>query len=361
MNDELTREEIDAEAGGPTSLRGTSDWQGAGAKLRQARERLNLSLEDVAAQIKTAPKKLTALEEEQWQSMPERPYLRGLVRNYARVVQLDPEPLLRSIDAAVGTSNRPQELSLKPALQAPFPHRPAGPHESPFNKLIAAGVLGCIVIIAALVLPGSPEFHRASTMVAEYLHRDSPTTVVAANTPRGEPAEAGAADRAAAADSVSPANSLSNNSTKTGASASGSANLPASTPQVASSTSQPVGSPTLAAVTATPSSMPSPTSATLAPSLTPSATLALNTSGSADANGAMTLQFRDDSWVEVRQADGKLLSSQIYHAGTEQSIEASTPVQIVIGNAPAVTLTYRGRPVDLDAYTRARVARLNLP
>ena len=346
MNDELTREEIVTGSTDPEQIRGVSEWQGPGAKLRQARERQNLSLEDVAAQIKIATRKLTALEEERWQELPERPYLRGLVRNYARVVQLDPEPLLRSVDAAVGGSGAPPALHLKPALQAPFPHRPQGPHESPVNKLIVAGVLGCIVIIAVLVLPGIPEFHHALAIVAEYFHRDAQPAVAAADPAPSVPSvTAGNADPSSA-----PANPV---------------NPPAASHPAAGTLQSPLTAPVnpaaaSAATSAAPPGTP-PQVAASSPAMVGLRSTPLLASNAADAGGAVTMQFRDDSWVEVRQADGKLVSSQIYHGGTEQSIAVSAPLQIVIGNAPAVSLSYRGQPVDLDAYTRARVARVNLP
>ena len=363
MNDELTREEIATEPTDPEEIRGVSEWQGAGAKLRQARERLNLSLEDVAGQIKIAPRKLTALEEERWQELPERPYLRGLVRNYARVLQLDAEPLMRSIDAAMGTSAAPQELNIKPALQAPFPHRPAGPHESPVNKLIAAGVLGCIVIIAALVVPGTPEFHRFSAAAEEYFHREPQPAVALESASPGQThvglnASQGSTLDNSASSVVSADSTASNpSSVAAGPSAAGAlGNSPAG-----SSTTSSVSSPANRAGISAPSVVASAVPANAATAAANLSSMPLVASNSIDSSGAVTMQFRDDSWVELRQADGKVLSSKIYHGGTEQSIDVSAPLQLVIGNAPAVSLSYRGKPIDLDSYTRARVARLNLP
>jgi cytoskeleton protein RodZ len=83
--------------------------------------------------------------------------------------------------------------------------------------------------------------------------------------------------------------------------------------------------------------------------------------GAASQGKALHLQFDDDSWVEVRQSDGKLVSSQIFRSGTEQAIDASAPLEVVIGNAPAVKASYRGKPIDLDPYTHARVAHLSIP
>ena len=47
--------------------------------------------------------------------------------------------------------------------------------------------------------------------------------------------------------------------------------------------------------------------------------------------------------------------------GTTQSVSGAPPLDIVIGNAVDVRVTFRGSPVDLAPYTRRNVARLKLP
>jgi cytoskeleton protein RodZ len=65
--------------------------------------------------------------------------------------------------------------------------------------------------------------------------------------------------------------------------------------------------------------------------------------------------------VEIRQADGAVLMSQINAAGTTRAVEGEPPYTLVIGNASKVDLEYRGRPVDLASSTnRDDVARLRL-
>ena len=54
------------------------------------------------------------------------------------------------------------------------------------------------------------------------------------------------------------------------------------------------------------------------------------------------------------------MSSRTVPAGSEQSIRGTAPFDIVIGNARAVTLVYRGEPVDLARYTHGNIARLRL-
>ncbi len=72
------------------------------------------------------------------------------------------------------------------------------------------------------------------------------------------------------------------------------------------------------------------------------------------------LEFDELSWVEVKQADGKVMLSQLNPAGTRQVIEGMPPFDVVIGNARKVRLTYDETPVDLRPYFKIDVARLTL-
>lgn len=73
------------------------------------------------------------------------------------------------------------------------------------------------------------------------------------------------------------------------------------------------------------------------------------------------LAFRERAWVEVTQADGRVLLSQNNDAGSEQRLDGRPPFKLVIGNASAVTLEYRGRVVDLKPLTSIEnVARVTL-
>ncbi len=75
---------------------------------------------------------------------------------------------------------------------------------------------------------------------------------------------------------------------------------------------------------------------------------------------AVVLVFRDYSWTEIKDRKGTVLMSRMNAGGTTQSISVDTPIDLVIGNAADVTLTFRGARVDLVPYTRQNVARLTL-
>jgi cytoskeleton protein RodZ len=63
----------------------------------------------------------------------------------------------------------------------------------------------------------------------------------------------------------------------------------------------------------------------------------------------------------VRDRDGRVLLSGMNRGGTTQSLAGTPPLDLVIGNAADVSVTYRGQPVDLNPYTRQNVARFTLP
>ncbi|MFN3883954.1 MAG: helix-turn-helix domain-containing protein [Rhodocyclaceae bacterium] len=75
---------------------------------------------------------------------------------------------------------------------------------------------------------------------------------------------------------------------------------------------------------------------------------------------ALRFTFADRSWVEVSDANGRILHSGENPPGSQLELSGQPPFGIVIGNASKVTLSYRGRSIDLAPHTRAEVARLTL-
>lgn len=136
-----------------------------GKTLREARERLGLSIADIASQIKLAPRQIEALEDEDFQRLPEMPFVRGFVRSYARLLQLDAQPLLASLPQASEDSVR-----LVPAsVEAPFPSA-SSPQRQNMVWLGAALLLSVLVVAFAVwhfTTPLSkPETARVETPVA---------------------------------------------------------------------------------------------------------------------------------------------------------------------------------------------------
>ena len=72
---------------------------GIGRSLRQAREARSLTVGDVAQALKLTLRQVEALEQECFERLPGPAFARGFLRNYARFLRLDPEPLIADFDA----------------------------------------------------------------------------------------------------------------------------------------------------------------------------------------------------------------------------------------------------------------------
>jgi cytoskeleton protein RodZ len=96
----------------------------AGADLRAARERLGLSLDDVAVTLRIRPPHLEALEEGRIALLPGNAYALAFVRTYAGALGLDAEEMVRRFKAEAAEFSRRPEL----VFPVPMPERglPAG-------------------------------------------------------------------------------------------------------------------------------------------------------------------------------------------------------------------------------------------
>lgn len=72
-----------------------ADAMDIGGALRNAREERGLSLDQLAHATKIRVTTLQAVETNTWEKRPERIYLRGFIRAYAREVGLDPDDIAR--------------------------------------------------------------------------------------------------------------------------------------------------------------------------------------------------------------------------------------------------------------------------
>jgi hypothetical protein len=73
-----------------------------GLQLREARERHGISVADAAVRLHIRAMFVEALEREDWSAVGEPVYVRGFVRNYARLVGVDPQSLVDTFNEEVG-------------------------------------------------------------------------------------------------------------------------------------------------------------------------------------------------------------------------------------------------------------------
>ena len=93
----------------PDALSADAAPWGFGAKLAAARERAGLGVGDVAARLRLHTNQVRAIESEALAKLPEAAYVRGFVRSYARMLGLDPAPLLDDLNRKLAPDDAAQK------------------------------------------------------------------------------------------------------------------------------------------------------------------------------------------------------------------------------------------------------------
>jgi cytoskeleton protein RodZ len=277
---------------------------GVGQQLRAAREEKNMSAADVAKLLKLSAHQVVALEEDDWSRLPVT-VIRGFVRNYARLLKLDPEPLMQALTAL--------QMPPPPKLDLPAGTNTTLPEMGKVERRDYAAVLSglALVVLAVLAYFFVPQdFWQAKIM--ELTTSGKPSVVSEKSEPA--PVEASPAQMPSqpANAPVAPAAAVS---------------------QEPAVQSQPIQQ-------AVPSAPGSP-------------------AGSLPSSG-LKLSFAQPSWVEIRDRSGQIIFSQLNPAGSQRDIEGQPPFALVIGNATNVTVQYKGKVVELSQRSKDDVARLNL-
>jgi cytoskeletal protein RodZ len=83
-----------------------------GGLLKSAREKKKISLEDVANKTKININILKALESDDISSLPNKTYVKGFVKNYAKTISLDSNQALEALENTYGTKE-PETISEK--------------------------------------------------------------------------------------------------------------------------------------------------------------------------------------------------------------------------------------------------------
>jgi cytoskeleton protein RodZ len=312
-----------------------------GAWLRTAREAAGLSEDAVAQQLKLAPRQVRAIEEDDYARLPGRTFVRGFVRNYARLVNLDADAVVAALP--VGEPTSPLErLTYTPSS------RPMGeiPMESSRRGGSVARWLIPLVLLAAVAVAAYYEFARPPAPRPATPDGIMPPPAPKPATPSG-PAVTPLPNPLDAPKSETSAPAVATADIATAA-----APTSAAAPGVTPSGTNAVSS-AAAPTTAEPTSSAAPGAATTAPAPT-------EARADAAAESPLVLTFTGTSWVQVKDGSGAVLVSQTAIAGATLPVGGRPPFDVVIGNADHVRTQFRGQPIDLAPHTFHNVARLVL-
>ncbi|MBL0572343.1 DUF4115 domain-containing protein [Aeromonas hydrophila] len=305
----------------PHDFQDDSQAVGPGQLLRNAREQLGWTREQVASRIHLRLTLIAAIESDTYDKHTSHTFIRGYLRTYAKLVGIPEETILAAYDKLGLTP--PDNIDMQS-----FSRRSR--QQANDSRLKVVTWLVILVLIALSVAWWWQSTARRS-----------------------------AGDEALAA-------------TEMGATS----NTPSATVPPAVDVADPVVAPATSAATATSADPVASAAATTLPVDASSAvaTTAVATSAATATQPAadtaasepakvpqLKMSFTADCWLDVKDAKGKTLFSGLKKANDELVLEGPEPLKFIIGAPMAVNIEYQGKSIDMSRYNNGRTARLSLP
>ena len=301
----------------------------AGAQLKAQREALGWPVEQVAEQLKLAPRQVVALEEGDVAALPNLAVVRGFVRAYAKVVRLDAAPLVAMIEVHPPTPvHEHQPAPARRDISATFSES-RFPSMTQRSSHSGVWIAGAVAVVAAAAFGAYKMGYVPETLFA---HGDKE----AVHTGVTAPVETTL---------IKPGQDLS----------------PVQTPSVPLiSVPPPAGSETTATGAGTDTTVPAPVTAA-APATVPAPAAETPAAAPAVASAnALVLNVTQDSWVEIRRPGSTPLISRLVKAGSTETFDITGPAVLVVGKPDVVQATLRGAKLDLPTISGGTISRVNI-
>lgn len=174
-------------------MNGSEEPIGIGERLRNAREARGWSLADVSELTRVRTVFLQAIEDEQFDRLPGRTYVRGFLRTYATALGLDPEELFDAYHMRFDEPAQP----IVGAHTVEVPIRPAA-RQSRLRRIAPLFVAVLLLILIVFAFDFARRMQALNSPASETLTRPSPTVRQVPSPPplaqpRPEPARESAA------------------------------------------------------------------------------------------------------------------------------------------------------------------------
>ncbi len=301
-----------------------------GALLRQARESQGIALETLAGALKVPVDKLRALEDQDWQRLPDVVFLRALAQSVCRTLQIDAQPILADLP-----QHKVAALAPQLGLNQPVRDRAVPPIFG--QPSAAAGSSRWLLALVLLLIVGGVVYmglqwqssRQAEPMASGAESADAAQALpvfapgsVPAQPPLDEAEEAEGAERAE-----------------------GAATTVSTPPQAVEPPAAAPGAPGQAAPAAAPVANTAATAPTPAGGATPTLRLV--------AQGGST-------WVQVRDAQQRLVVERVLQSGETFSTSQPKPLFVVVGKADVTQVEIDGAAFDVQAKARENVARFEV-
>ncbi len=333
----------------------TEAWDGPGAILRNAREARGLDAAAVAAMLHLSQRKLNALETDDFDALPEPVFVRGYLKNYARLLEEPVTPILE----AYARCNPGVEINEQPPLDSHVAVEVGSGHgivkmisivivvvlialpliwwwdylELAAQKIVGKGVS---VIEQEIQAPGTS---KKESGLAEFIPPPPPGSVV--REIEGEPP------------------TVTNSSERVTATLNLSSTMDKVEPVVPAITEQP----TITTDSAPIPVPPKPEVVEAKPDSEPKPAVVVKPEKPVAAVPKITgtvFEFVESSWIKVRDANDRVILIGEYKKGERKKLSGEMPYKVVLGNAPAVRITIDGKVAPIDKFSSGGVARFTI-
>jgi len=331
MNSSNSNSETGPEVGsGTTSL-------SPGQQLARAREAAGLAREELATRLCMTTSKLELLEQDEYERLAGATYVRGYIRNVCKELKLDAASILEVFD-----SQRPPEPE-QPALP------PRGPVVGGSRSQASGGIGFAPVALLALVAAGGGYWWFQGDTALPVLTRSSqPEPVIQQPEPVLQPEQSVPAQTPQLSEQIAVTD--------------GAELAPAEVTQEdveveqVADTVEPEAAPVLTAE----EPVAPEESIVEAPSTGSGEVAAVAQTPVSGPEAAVALAFAEEAWVEVTDANGDKLLSKLQPAGSRVELTGEAPFQLMLGNAAATTVSYRGEVVDSSPLGNRRTRKLTV-
>ena len=308
----------------------------AGAQLKAQREALGWPVEQVADQLKLAPRQVIALEEGDMAALPNLAVVRGFVRAYAKVVRLDAAPLVAMIEVHPAPAQDPA-APVRREISATFSESRFPSMTQRSSNQTPLWIAGAVAVVVAAAFGAYKLGYVPASLLSSHAEKEAPH------------AEVGPVETTL----IKPGQDLS----------------PVQTPSVPLISVPPppgndtqTGAPAASAIAAAPAAVVPPAAvpaATTAAAATPAAVTPPVAAAAVGAN-ALVLKVEQDSWVEIRRPGTSPLISRMVKAGSTETFDITGPATLVVGKPGVVQATLRGAKLDLPTVPGGTISRVSI-
>ena len=142
-----------------------SPLQKVGVFIKEARQGRNLSVEDLSSSLRIGKEQLIALEKGDETLLPEKVFIRAMVRRIAEKLNLDTSFILGELN-----EKDKNESKYKPLIKKDHPRK--NTNFKPFSMVILAGALGLITSIMVLKYIERTKKHSINQQISEIILLD---------------------------------------------------------------------------------------------------------------------------------------------------------------------------------------------